>query len=154
MSKKRYFSLEEANALLPKIAQRMRKVLQLHSLLRDAAEQLSDVHVLVTPELLASTDSVDCPQSAIAALSHARALYACIRDELEAIHALGAQVKDVEKGLVDFRSLRDGVDDVLLCWRVGERQITHYHERDKGFKARKALAGHLFVGEPRSVQRV
>lgn len=154
MSKKRYFSLQEANALLPKIAQRMRKVLQLHSLLRGVAEQLSDVQVLVTPELLASTDAVDCPETAVPILSHARALYACIRDELEAVHALGAQVKDVEKGLVDFRSLRDGVDDVLLCWRLGESQITHYHEWDKGYGARKPLAGHLFVGEPRSVQQV
>lgn len=154
MPKKRYFSLEEANALLPKIAQRMQKVLQLHSLLRSVAEQLSDAHVPVTPGLLSNAETVDCPETAAPLLAHAQALYACIRMELEAIHAMGVQVKDVEKGLVDFRSLRDGVDDVLLCWHMGERKITHYHDLDKGFAARKPLAGHLFVNEPRSVQRV
>ncbi len=132
----------------------MHRVFQLHSLLRTTAEQLSDVHIAVTPDLLATNDTVELPQSAIPVLATARALYACIRDELEAIHTIGAQVKDVEKGLVDFQSYRDGTDEVLLCWHIGERTITHYHDPDKGFQARKPLGTHLFLSKRLNVQRV
>ncbi|MCB9709075.1 MAG: DUF2203 domain-containing protein [Myxococcales bacterium] len=153
-SKIRYFTLQEATAALPRIRGHMRRVFQLHSLLRTTAEQLSDLHVAVTPDLLAAHDAVELPQSAIPTLATARALYACIRDELEAIHSTGAQVKDVERGLVDFRSYRDGADVVLLCWHIGERDIAHYHEPDKGFQARKPLGAHVFLSEPLNVQRV
>lgn len=51
---------------------------------------------------------------------------------------LGVLVKDLDAGLVDFPSLREG-EEVLLCWRVGEDAVEHWHGLDEGFAGRKPL---------------
>jgi hypothetical protein len=51
---------------------------------------------------------------------------------------LGVQVKDLDSGLVDFPSLREG-EEVLLCWRVGEDLVEFWHGMDEGFAGRKPL---------------
>jgi hypothetical protein len=56
----------------------------------------------------------------------------------EAIHELGAVVKDVGRGLVDFPALRDG-EEVCLCWCLGEDAIEYWHGVDEGFAGRKPL---------------
>ena len=61
-----------------------------------------------------------------------------IRAGLEEIHRLGGVTKDLGLGLVDFPHLRDG-REVNLCWRYGERRITHWHGLDEGYAARKPL---------------
>ena len=63
-----------------------------------------------------------------------RELVACAGE----IQALGAVVKDLELGLVDFPSLRDG-EEVFLCWRVGEDEIGFWHPVDEGFAGRRPL---------------
>jgi hypothetical protein len=50
----------------------------------------------------------------------------------------GVEVKDLDTGLVDFRSLRDG-REVYLCWKFGEDQIKFWHELDSGFSGRQEL---------------
>src|SRR5262245_2816776 len=57
---------------------------------------------------------------------------------VEAIQELGAIVKDLDSGLVDFPARRQG-EDVLLCWRVGEDEIRYWHGLDDGFAGRKEL---------------
>jgi hypothetical protein len=59
---------------------------------------------------------------------------------VDEIHGHGAQVKDLDAGLVDFpvRHPEDG-RTVLLCWRVGEEGIRHWHGVDEGFAGRKPL---------------
>ncbi len=54
------------------------------------------------------------------------------------IQGLGAIVKDLELGLVDFPSLRAG-EEVLLCWRVGEDEIHFWHPVGEGFSGRRPL---------------
>jgi hypothetical protein len=66
--------------------------------------------------------------------AEAQAIAKCI-DE---IHALGAQVKDIDTGLLDFPSLREG-EEVLLCWRVGEDEIRYWHGLEDGFGGRQPL---------------
>ncbi|MDB4637484.1 DUF2203 domain-containing protein [Planctomycetaceae bacterium] len=57
------------------------------------------------------------------------------RLELEAI---GAELKDPQQGLVDFRSqLEDR--EIYLCWKLGEEEIAHWHELEDGFESRQAL---------------
>ena len=56
----------------------------------------------------------------------------------EQLEALGVLVKDLDRGLVDFPALRDG-EDVLLCWEVGEDEIAFWHGVDEGFAGRKPL---------------
>jgi hypothetical protein len=54
------------------------------------------------------------------------------------IHELGAVVKDLDDGLVDFPAKREG-EDVLLCWRLGEDEIAFWHALDEGYSGRKPL---------------
>lgn len=56
----------------------------------------------------------------------------------EYIYEKGAELKDIEHGLVDFPAMLDG-REVLLCWKHGEESISHYHERYEGFQFRKPL---------------
>lgn len=54
------------------------------------------------------------------------------------IHELGALVKDLDEGLVDFPAQRQG-EEVLLCWHVGEEDVAYWHGLEEGFSGRKPL---------------
>jgi hypothetical protein len=61
-----------------------------------------------------------------------------IKDALAEISAAGVQVKDLDIGLLDFPCvLEDKV--VLLCWKLGEPAITHWHGMEEGFAGRKPI---------------
>ena len=64
----------------------------------------------------------------------ADALAECVRR----IGAAGVQVKDLDEGLLDFPAKRDG-EDVLLCWKVGEPEVSFWHGIEEGFAGRKPL---------------
>jgi hypothetical protein len=57
---------------------------------------------------------------------------------VDAIHGRGAIVKDVDEGLIDFPALRHG-EEILLCWRLGEDEVAHWHGLEEGFAGRKQL---------------
>jgi hypothetical protein len=61
-----------------------------------------------------------------------------IAECVAALEAAGVQVKDMDEGLVDFPA-RHGGRDVLLCWKVGEAEVAHWHGLDEGFAGRKPL---------------
>ncbi|GMV96451.1 MAG: DUF2203 domain-containing protein [Phycisphaerae bacterium] len=58
-----------------------------------------------------------------------------LREELEEI---GCELKDYERGLVDFPSQRQG-RPILLCWKLGEDRVRHWHEIDAGFGGRQPI---------------
>lgn len=59
-------------------------------------------------------------------------------DTLSEIEAIGVTVQDLEEGLLDFPCVMDG-KTVMLCWKLGEDTITHWHEPEDGVAARKPL---------------
>ena len=61
-----------------------------------------------------------------------------LRRSLEAIGDAGVIVKDIDMGLVDFPSERDG-ETVYLCWKVDEPDILFWHRIDDGFQGRRPL---------------
>ena len=73
-----------------------------------------------------------------------KALSALVQDfeRLDAlIHQIldtGVQIKDVNTGLLDFSSMRDG-REVYLCWKYGENEIAFWHEVDAGFAGRQSI---------------
>ena len=64
--------------------------------------------------------------------------HAELRELLDQIAGHGVQVKDVERGLLDFPTERAG-RIVLLCWMVGEERIAHWHTLEDGFGGREPL---------------
>jgi hypothetical protein len=61
-----------------------------------------------------------------------------VRDAMAEIDAIGVQVKDLDVGLLDFPCKVDG-KVVLLCWKLGEEGITHWHGTEEGFAGRKPI---------------
>jgi hypothetical protein len=57
---------------------------------------------------------------------------------LEGLDAIGVLVKDVDAGLVDFPSVRDG-NEVFLCWQLGEDELAWWHTIEDGFRGRRPL---------------
>jgi hypothetical protein len=60
------------------------------------------------------------------------------KDALAEIDSIGVQVKDLDIGLLDFPCEVEG-QIVLLCWKLGESGITHWHGADEGFAGRKTI---------------
>ena len=60
------------------------------------------------------------------------------KDALAEIDSIGVQVKDINIGLLDFPCEVDG-QIILLCWKLGEQSITHWHGTQEGFAGRKPI---------------
>jgi len=122
------FTVEEANALLPSVKQLLRKLQRTRRRLeayREEARQAAEQ---------ADQGGGGIPGGAL----YARILtsFAAEMGELE---ALGVQLKDFERGLVDFPSLREG-RVVLLCWQLDEGdELEWWHDMDAGFAGRTPL---------------
>jgi hypothetical protein len=60
------------------------------------------------------------------------------KDALAEIDSIGVQIKDLDIGLLDFPCQVEG-QVILLCWRLGEKAITHWHGTEEGFAGRKPI---------------
>ena len=54
------------------------------------------------------------------------------------IQDAGAEIKDINTGLLDFSALKDG-REVYLCWQYGEEDIAFWHEVEAGFAGRQPI---------------
>ncbi len=71
------------------------------------------------------------------------------KDAVAEIHATGVQVKDLDIGLLDFPCIVDR-ETVLLCWKLGEKKITHWHGTTEGFAGRKPIDERIAKAEKKS----
>jgi hypothetical protein len=130
----RTFTFDEAHTLLP----------VLESLLRNAiagkkfVEQFEgEMQALQQRIFLAGGTFIDIVSLARRKAERVKAEQRA-KDALSEIDSIGVQVKDLEIGLLDFPCLVEG-RIVLLCWKVGEKSITHWHGTDEGFAGRKPI---------------
>jgi hypothetical protein len=72
-----------------------------------------------------------------------------LEQSLEALKRDGIEVRDLDSGLVDFRSIREG-EPVYLCWHRGERAVEFYHALDGGFRTRRPVADAPAASPPTS----
>ena len=68
-----------------------------------------------------------------------------LQQAAEEIHAAGVLIKDIEIGLIDFPALLAG-REVLLCWKLGESRIEHWHGVEEGFSGRKPITSEFGPG--------
>jgi hypothetical protein len=61
-----------------------------------------------------------------------------VKDAIAEVDSIGVQVKDLDIGLLDFPCEVEG-RTVLLCWKLGEKSITHWHGVSEGFAGRKPI---------------
>ena len=129
----RVFTLEEANAALSELRPIVERMVQ-HRRDLTAAQALQTE--LVTRIAGNGGDMVPSDLHDLAETIQREA--DAISDCAEQINRVGAQVKSLEEGLLDFPAKR-GEEDVLLCWKLGEDEIRFWHGTDEGFSARKRL---------------
>ncbi len=129
----RYFTLDEANSLLPWLRTVLSRIRELQAQIQQASHErgnlLGKVH---------HNGSQDLSPAIQANLDPSRALEKEVADQLHPVLAKGIIVRDPARGLVDFPTLRDG-REVYLCWVLGEDEIRHWHETDAGFPGRRPL---------------
>ncbi|HSE17980.1 MAG TPA: DUF2203 domain-containing protein [Pyrinomonadaceae bacterium] len=122
------FTVQEANALLPNVRTIVGKIQRAHRHLshyREEAKKAAEA---------AERGGGGFPDGVAYA-----ALLSELTVKLAELEALGVQLKDFERGLVDFPSLRDG-RVVLLCWQLGEGdELEWWHDVDAGFAGRTPL---------------
>jgi len=126
----RFFTVEEANDEVPRLAVLIERLQRsAMALEREKAEYLAAEHATrVQPDVLLRARPV--ARRAAEELSG-------VMGELE---QMGVQLKDLDLGLVDFPTERDG-RVVLLCWQYGEPEVAFWHDADEGFAGRKPIAG-------------
>jgi len=132
----RLFSLDEANRMIPGIRTRLRGV-------RAAWHEVQTLQGKVDIEELTGTDGrggiTEITRSSIVALNdELLRKMEQFEEQLEDFHALGCELKDLEQGLVDFYSRRNG-QLCYLCWQDGEEEIRFWHSLEGGFTARQPL---------------
>lgn len=132
----REFTVEEANAQLPRVAEIVPRLREAVTAYKFHAEQLADLREMWGPEieLAENQDHRDYTRHR----AEASKWRAESERSLETLAALGVEIKDPFAGLVDFYGRVDG-ELVYLCWKEGERAVEHWHSLTEGFAGRKPL---------------
>jgi hypothetical protein len=129
----RYFTVDEANAALDEVRPLTEELVE-H---RRALVELQERQSALSTRIAGNGGNVE-PQELQDVQERLDEEVAGIARCVARIHELGALVKDLDDGLVDFPATREG-EDILLCWRLGEDEIGFWHGLDEGFSGRKPL---------------
>ncbi len=128
------FTLDEAQALVPVLESLLKRAIEA----KHDAEEINDQLQTLTQRIFVSGGMhVDVARVA-RQRTEMEAHIQRAKDAVQEIDAIGVQVKDLDTGLLDFPCK---VDDeiVLLCWKMGEARITHWHTVESGFAGRQPL---------------
>ena len=134
---KRYFTVDEANSLIPALEVHFSKVMQLRGQLRTSHTALEKHGEPPSAETLSRMSG---PPELIKLRGRFRALMEALTEELQAIEETGVTVKDLDIGLCDFLGEREG-RDVWLCWQYGEKRVGFWHDLHTGFGGRQPIEG-------------
>ena len=122
----RHYTLAEASELLPRMVELIERMRAARDRLgdRDAREALSEA---------GPTNGGGDPGRTVSEG------FVELRDSMAELRELEVVLRDLDRALIDFPSLRDG-REVYLCWQEGEDAIEYWHEPEAGFAGRRPLA--------------
>jgi hypothetical protein len=121
----RHYTLEEASELLP-------RVVAIVDRMRVARSRLGDREARKALSEAAPTNGGGTPGRTVSEG------FLELRDSMTELRELEVVLRDLDRALLDFPSLRDG-QEVYLCWQEGEDAIHFWHEPDAGFGGRRPL---------------
>jgi hypothetical protein len=128
------FTIDEAQSLLPVLEALLKRAIES----KQAAENV-EAGLAALAQRIYAAGGMRVDVATVAKLraeveSHTQRM----RETVAEIDSIGVQVKDLDKGLLDFPYRLDE-DIVLLCWRMGEPAIEHWHTMDAGFQGRQPV---------------
>jgi hypothetical protein len=130
----RFFTLAEAERVLPEVERLLRRLIQLKQ-----EYEASDAELSRLAQRITLIGGMIPPRERIAELRGRKD--ACGRDlksTVESIQEIGCQLKDIDTGLVDFPSLYKD-EEVYLCWKLGESGIGFWHRVEDGYRGRRPI---------------
>jgi hypothetical protein len=130
----RTFTLEEAQSLLPVLESLLRTALDSKQLVESVDAEFQELAQRI---FLQGGLFLNIVRLARRKAEREKAMQR-LKDAVAEIDATGVQVKDLDIGLLDFPCEVDG-NIVLLCWKLGEHGITHWHGVSEGFAGRKLI---------------
>ena len=128
------FTLDEAQSLLPVLESLLKRAIEGKRSAEETESRLSDMarRICISGGMRVDVNRV----SKLRAEMEAQVQLA--RESIAEIDSIGVQVKDIETGLLDFPCRLDD-QVVLLCWRMGEPAIEHWHTVEEGFQGRQPV---------------
>lgn len=137
----RYFTLAESEQLLPEVERALRD-----ALFHKSEYQKADGELDSNTERIRMSGGSNVNRGAhLAARALRDASAAALKEALERIEQLGALVKDLDIGLIDFLAQYQG-REVCLCWKLGEDRIRFWHGAEEGFRGRKPIDDEFLQG--------
>ncbi|HEY6302498.1 MAG TPA: DUF2203 domain-containing protein [Terriglobales bacterium] len=130
----RTFTLDDAQMLLPILESLLEQAINGKKLIEDVDAELQETAHRV---FLAGGMMLNVVHLARRKAEREKAIRR-IKDALAEIDATGVQVKDIDIGLLDFPCKVEG-EILLLCWKLGESTIAHWHSTNEGFAGRKPI---------------
>src|SRR6202050_4555629 len=130
----RTFTLDEAQCLLPTLESLLRAAIAGKKIMEEVEGEMQELSHRI---FLNGGTHVDVVAVARRKAERTKAEQRA-KDALAEIDSIGVQVKDIDIGLLDFPCEVEG-SVVLLCWRMGETSITHWHSTEEGFAGRKPI---------------
>jgi hypothetical protein len=137
------FTLDEAQSLLPILESLLRRAIDAKV---SAGEVEAELQMLSQNIFLSGGMMVDVAAVARKRMAQ-RASIQQAQDAVQEIDSIGVQVKDLDKGLLDFPCLV-GEETVLLCWQLGEAKIDFWHTMEAGFQGRQPLDDRFHRSRP------
>lgn len=127
-----YFTREEAEALLPQISVVLREIQVKYESVLQTQEELDALRMQAVGNGYHLQDRIMNLQRELSQQAQT------LRKLLDELTGFGCVLKDPERGLIDFLSLRNG-REIYLCWYLGEERINFWHDLDTGFAGRQPL---------------
>src|SRR5579863_7128529 len=130
----RTFTLDEAQLLLPVLESLLRTALRAKESMEEFDSEQQALHHRVFLNGGMFLDIVSLARRKAERVKSEQRL----KDAIAEIDSIGVQVKDLDIGLLDFPCEVEG-QTILLCWKLGEKAITHWHGVQEGFAGRKPI---------------
>lgn len=142
MESKRYYSVAEANNLVPVLSQRFGAVIQMRAQLHSMYQSLVARGHTPALDLTGATPvtvATDLPDDIARDAQVFQGMAEALREQLEQITETGCVIRDIDDGLVDWPA-RDRGREIWLCWKYGETEVAYYHELNSGFAGRRPVS--------------
>jgi hypothetical protein len=132
----KYYTIEEANHALPLVRAIVADIVRQYRDISERKERLDQIQRSRGSKERPANDPYSEEMAQVE--QDLEKEIAVLQEFVDELEKLGVEIKDLSRGLVDFRAMMEG-REVYLCWLLGEDEVAHWHELDAGFAGRQSL---------------